>query len=94
MDSDLGAVAVPALVVGYWCHFIPTRSAVAIPSANAIPYVRPFWGHVSLRRDLQCKPWSRGGGWSASIVPMIAMWTGGLTIISLFYLPAFDFTRT
>jgi hypothetical protein len=25
---------------------------------------------------------------------MIAIWTGGLTIISLFYLPAFDFTRS
>jgi hypothetical protein len=28
------------------------------------------------------------------IMPMIAIWTGGLTIISLFYLPAFDFART
>jgi hypothetical protein len=27
------------------------------------------------------------------IMPMIAMWTGGLTLISLFYLPQFDFTR-
>jgi len=28
------------------------------------------------------------------VMPMIAIWTGGLTIISLFYLPAFDFART
>jgi hypothetical protein len=28
------------------------------------------------------------------VMPMIAMWTGGLTIVSLFYLPLFDFTRT
>jgi hypothetical protein len=28
------------------------------------------------------------------IMPMIAIWTGGLTIVSLFYLPAFDFART
>jgi hypothetical protein len=27
------------------------------------------------------------------VMPMIAMWTGGLTLISLFYLPVFDFTR-
>ena len=27
----LGAVAALALVVGYWCYFVPTRSAVAIP---------------------------------------------------------------
>jgi hypothetical protein len=27
------------------------------------------------------------------VMPMIAMWTGGLTIISLFYLPVFDFAR-
>jgi len=27
------------------------------------------------------------------VMPMIAIWTGGLTIISLFYLPLFDFTR-
>jgi hypothetical protein len=28
------------------------------------------------------------------VMPMITIWTGGLTIISLFYLPAFDFART
>jgi hypothetical protein len=27
------------------------------------------------------------------VMPMIAMWTGGLALISLFYLPSFDFSR-
>ena len=90
----LGAVAALALVVGYWCYFVPTRSAVAIP-----------WQLPSLCATFLGAMYLSGATFNATcmfarrwvdvrvIMPMIAMWTGGLTIISLFYLPLFDFTR-
>src|SRR5258706_2345856 len=90
----LGAVAALALVVGYWCYFVPTRSAVAIP-----------WQLPSLCATFLGSMYLSGATFNATcmfarrwvdvrvIMPMIAMWTGGLTIISLFYLPFFDFTR-
>ena len=90
----LGAVAALALVVGYWCYFVPTRSAVAIP-----------WQLPTLCATFLGAMYLSGAAFNATcmfarrwvdvrvIMPMIAMWTGGLTIISLFYLPLFDFTR-
>ncbi len=90
----LGAVAALALVVGFWCYFVPTRSAVAIP-----------WQLPTLCATFLGAMYLSGATFNATcmfarrwvdvrvIMPMIAMWTGGLTIISLFYLPFFDFTR-
>ena len=91
----LGAVAVLALWVGFWCYFLPTRSVIAIP-----------WQLPSLCATFLGAMYLSGATFNATcmfarrwvdvrvIMPMIAMWTGGLTIVSLFYLPLFDFTRT
>jgi len=91
----LGAVAALALWVGFWCYFVPSRAAIAIP-----------WGLPSLCATFLGSMYLSGATFTGAcmcarrwvdvrvVMPMIAMWTGGLTIISLFYLPAFDFTRT
>jgi hypothetical protein len=90
----LGAVAALALWVGFWCYFIPTHSASGIP-----------WQLPSLCATFLGAMYLSGATFNATcmfarrwvdirvIMPMIAMWTGGLTIISLFYLPLFDFSR-
>ena len=90
----LGAVAALALWVGFWCYFIPARSAVAIP-----------WSLPTLCATFLGSMYLSGATFNATcmlarrwvdvrvVMPMIAMWTGGLTIISMFYLPLFDFTR-
>ena len=90
----LGAVAALALWVGFWCYFVPDRSEVAIP-----------WGLPSLCATFLGSMYLSGATFTGTcmcarrwvdvrvVMPMIAMWTGGLTIISLFYLPLFDFTR-
>jgi hypothetical protein len=91
----LGAVAGLALWVGIWCYFIPERSEMAIP-----------WGVSTLCSAFFGSIYLSGAAFTGSsmmarrwvdvrlVMPMIAMWTGGLTIVSLFYLPLFDFTRT
>jgi hypothetical protein len=90
----LGAVAALALWVGFWCYFVPERSEVAIP-----------WGVSTLCATFFGSMYFSGAAFTATcmcarrwvdvrvVMPMIAMWTGGLTIISLFYLQVFDFTR-
>jgi hypothetical protein len=90
----LGAVAALALWVGFWCYFVPARSAIAIP-----------WGLPTLCATFLGSMYLSGATFTGTsmfarrwvdvrvVIPMIAMWTGGLTIISLFYLPLFDFTR-
>ena len=91
----LGAVAALALWVGVWCYFVPERSEIAIP-----------WGVSTLCSALFGSIYLSGATFTGTsmlarrwvdarmVMPMIAMWTGGLTIVSLFYLPLFDFTRT
>jgi hypothetical protein len=90
----LGAVAALALWVGIWCYFVPERSEVAIP-----------WGVSTLCATFFGSMYLSGAAFTGTcmaakrwvdvrvVMPMIAMWTGGLTLISLFYLPVFDFTR-
>lgn len=90
----LGAVAALALWVGFWCYFIPARSAIAIP-----------WGLPTLCATFLGSMYLSGATFTGTcmvarrwvdvrvVMPMIAMWTGGLTVISLFYLPLFDFSR-
>ncbi len=90
----LGAVAALALWVGFWCYFVPTRSAIAIPWQ--LPSLcATFLGAMYLSGAILNAMGMCARRWVdvRVIMPMIAMWTGGLTIISLFYLPFFDFTR-
>ena len=90
----LGAVAALALWVGIWCYFIPTHSAEAIPWQVSI-LCATFLGSMYLSGAAFNATCMCARRWVdvRVIMPMIAMWTGGLTIISLFFLPLFDFTR-
>jgi hypothetical protein len=91
----LGAVAALALWVGFWCYFVPARSEVAIPwSVSTL--CATFFGSIYLSGAAFTGACMTARRWVEVrlVMPMIAMWTGGLTIISLFYLPLFDFART
>ena len=90
----LGAVAALALWVGFWCYFVPTRSAIAIPWGVS-PLCATFFGSMYLSGATFTGTCMYARRWVdvRVVMPMIAMWTGGLTIISLFYLPVFDFAR-
>ena len=90
----LGAVAALALWVGLWCFFVPGRSAAAIPWLVP-PLCAAFLGAMYLSGAVFCGASMLARRWSEVrvIIPMIALWTGGLLIISLFYLPAFNFSR-
>jgi hypothetical protein len=91
----LGAVAALALWVGIWCYFVPERSEMAIPWGVST-LCSAFFGSIYLSgaaftgTSMLVRRWVD----ARVVMPMIAMWTGGLTIVSLFYLPLFDFTRT
>jgi hypothetical protein len=90
----LGAVAALALWVGVWCYFVPSRSEVAIPWGVST-LCAAFFGSIYLSGAVFTGTSMLGRRWvdARMVMPMIALWTGGLTIISLFYLPLFDFTR-
>lgn len=90
----LGAVAALALWVGFWCYFVPARSAIAIPWGLP-PLCATFLGSMYLSGATFTGTCMVARRWVdvRVVLPMIAMWTGGLTIISLFYLPVFDFHR-
>jgi len=90
----LGAVAALALWVGFWCYFIPARSAIAIPWQ--LPTLcATFLGSMYLSGATFTCTCMCARRWVdvRVVMPVIAMWTGGLTLISLFYLPLFDFNR-
>jgi hypothetical protein len=91
----LGAVAALALWVGIWCYFIPERSEMAIPWGVST-LCSAFFGSIYLSGAAFTGTSMLARRWADArlVMPMIAMWTGGLTIVSLFYLPLFDFTRT
>ena len=90
----LGAVAVLALWVGFWCFFVPARSARAIPWALP-PLCATFLGSMYLSGAAFTGTAMFARRWHEArvVLPMIAIWTGGLTIVSLFFLPAFNFAR-
>lgn len=91
----LGAVAALALWVGIWCYFVPERSEIAIPWGVST-LCSAFFGSIYLSgatftgTSMVARRWVD----ARLVMPIIALWTGGLTIVSLFYLPLFDFTRT
>jgi hypothetical protein len=91
----LGAVAALALWVGIWCYFVPERSEMAIPWGVST-LCSAFFGSIYLSGAAFTGTSMAARRWVdvRLVMPMIAMWTGGLTIVSLFYLPLFDFTRT
>jgi hypothetical protein len=91
----LGAVAALAVWVGIWCYCIPTMSESAIPW-HVPPLCATFLGAMYLSGAVFNATCMCARRWAdiRVIMPMIAIWTGGLLIISLFYLPVFDFSRS
>jgi hypothetical protein len=90
----LGAVAFLALWVGTFCYFDTNLAYGAIPWRVA-PLCAGFLGAMYLSGAVFNGACMLARRWTdvRVVMPMIAMWTGGLTIISLFYLPAFNFAR-
>src|SRR5258705_12850125 len=104
MDSKFGvtrshriyfaAVGLLALYVGFLGYFIPARVAEAIPWMVPPLHARflgamYFSGMTFMIGALLARRWSQ----VRIVVPMIAIWTGMLLIVSFFYLPSFDFAR-
>jgi len=87
------AVGALALWVGVWGYFVPERVDIAIPWLVPPLHARFLGamylsGAVVMTRSIFARRW-----WEVRIVvPMIAIWTGMLFVVSLFYLNEFDFT--
>ena len=86
------AVGLLALWVGFWGYFVPSEVERAIPFAVPPLHAR-FLGAVYLSGltimigGLLARSWRE-----IRLVPILtALWTGGLCVISLFYLDRFDF---
>ena len=86
------AVGLLALWVGFWGYFVPSEVERAIPFAVPPLHAR-FLGAVYLSGltimagGLLARSWRE-----IRFVPILtALWTGGLCLISLFYLDRFDF---
>src|SRR6266540_1281682 len=88
------AVGIFALWVGVWGYFFPAHVD------NAIPWLVPplharflgamyFSGAAFMLGALLARRYAE----VRVVVPMIAIWTGMLFVVSLFYLDTFDFNR-
>jgi hypothetical protein len=89
------AVGLLALWVGFWGYFLPTQIDKAIPWL-----VPPLHARFLGAMYLSGTTFMIGGILShyyaevRAMVPVIAIWTGMLFIVSLFYLDEFDYSRT
>jgi len=89
------AVGLLALWVGIWGYFIPTRVDQAIPWL-----VPPLHARFLGAMYLSGMTFMIGGILSQYyaevkiMIPVIAIWTGMLFVVSLFYLSEFDYSRT
>jgi len=88
------AVGLLALWVGFWGYFVPNRVVKAIPFAVPPLHAR-FLGAVYLSGLVLMVAGMIVRGWGdIRLVPlMTAIWTGGLLVVSLFNLEAFDFSK-
>jgi len=90
-----GAVGLLALWVGLWGYFIPDKVDKAIPWL-----VPPLHARFLGAMYLSGATFMIGGILSRyyaevrGMIPAIAIWTGMLFIVSLFYLGEFDYSRT
>ncbi len=90
-----GAVGLLALWVGLWGYFIPDKVDMAIPWL-----VPPLHARFLGAMYLSGTTFMIGGILSRYyaevrvMIPAIAIWTGMLFIVSLFYLGEFDYSRT
>lgn len=90
----LAAVAFLAITVGFWCYIEPSQSANGIPWTLP-PLCATFLGSMYLSGAVYAVICilSRRWGEIQLFMPQCALWTGGLAIVSLRYIPAFDFSR-
>lgn len=88
------AVGLLALWVGAWGYFVPTRVDEAIPWLVPPLHAR-FLGamYLSGMAFMLAGILSRRFDEVKTMIPMIAIWTGMLFIVSLFYLGEFDYSR-
>ena len=88
------AVALLALWVGAWGYFIPTQVDEAIPWLVPPLHAR-FLGsmYLSGAAFMVAGMFSKRYDEVKTMVPMIAIWTGMLFIVSFFYLGEFDYSR-
>ncbi|HYN87160.1 MAG TPA: hypothetical protein VER55_01460, partial [Ardenticatenaceae bacterium] len=88
------AVGALALWVGAWCYFNPARSNAAIPwllpaLCSRFLGAMYFSGVTFMVGSMRARRWDE----VRVVVPMIAIWTGMLFVVSLFHLGAFDYAR-
>lgn len=88
------AVGLLAAVVGVWGYFIPAQVHTAIPWLVPPLHAR-FLGAMYLSGATAMVLCLLAGRWAQVrvILPMIAIWTGLLFVISLFHLQEFNFAR-
>lgn len=88
------AVGLLALWVGAWGYFVPARVDEAIPWLVPPLHARFLGGmYLSGTAFMIAGIFSRRFDEVKTMVPMIAIWTGMLFIVSLFYLGEFDYSR-
>lgn len=87
-------VGLSALWVGSWTYFDPTHVQYGIPW-SAPPLHSRFIGSIYLSAAVFCfsGALSRSVGEVRVLPAMIALWTGVVFIMSLFYLEAPDYRR-
>lgn len=88
------AVGFLAITVGFWCYLDPAQSANGIPWTLP-PLCATFLGSMYLSGAVYTVIciFSKRWGEIQLFMPQCALWTGGLAIVSLFYIPTFDFSR-
>jgi hypothetical protein len=91
MKLYFAAVGALALWVGYWGFFVPSDVATAIPWTVPPLHAR-FLGSMYLSGALMMGGCILARWWCEVrvIVPMIAIWTGFLFLVSLLHLEEFD----
>jgi hypothetical protein len=88
------AVGLLALWVGVWGYFIPAQVDQAIPWLVPPLHARFLGGmYLSGATFMLAGIFSRRFDEVKTMVPMIAIWTGMLFVVSLFYLGEFDYSR-
>lgn len=88
------AVGIMAFWVGYWCTVSPELAANGIPWSIP-PLCATFLGAMYLSGGMYAVLCIFSKRWDEIklFMPVCALWTGGLAIVSLFYLDAFDYSR-
>src|SRR5918911_243571 len=89
------AVALLAAWVGFWGYARPSRVERALPFSVPPLHARFLGamylsGVVFMLGCMLCRRWAS----VRVVVPMIAVWTGMLLVVSLLHLGSFDFGRS